>query len=497
MYDIAIIGSGLGGLECGYLLAKKGYKVCVIEKETQPGGCLQTFKRSGCLFDTGFHYVGGLGEGQILNKLFRYFDLLDLPWHPMDPDGYDEVWMGDRSYLFASGYDRFTETLAKDFPRQYDNLKLYSRFFRKVGQSISGFFDQQSNTSEAFRQSLFTLSAYDFLYNIIDDPLLCKVLSGTSLKMELHTRKLPLYTFTQINDTYIQSAWRLKGGGSQIATSLCQSIRNMGGEVITGMKVTALNEREGEIVSATLGNKEKVFASRFISNIHPARTLELLRDSRLVRPIYRKRIHSLENTFGMFTVNLRLKENHIPYLNRNQYIHKQDDNLWMDHAHAPGRRRAGVMVNYYVPDADNPYARQMDLLTPMYWEEIKEWESTRVGHRGEEYNRLKEEMAEYCVNRASEHIPGLKNAIDKIHTHTPLTYRDYTGTPNGSAFGIRKDYNQPMYTFLSPRTPVSNLLLTGQNLSVHGILGVSMTALHTCAQIIGRDSLVNEFKEFD
>ena len=31
-YDIIIIGSGLGGLECGEILSKEGFNVCVVEK---------------------------------------------------------------------------------------------------------------------------------------------------------------------------------------------------------------------------------------------------------------------------------------------------------------------------------------------------------------------------------------------------------------------------------------------------------------------------------
>ena len=29
-YDIIIIGSGLGGLECGTILSKEGYNVCAV-----------------------------------------------------------------------------------------------------------------------------------------------------------------------------------------------------------------------------------------------------------------------------------------------------------------------------------------------------------------------------------------------------------------------------------------------------------------------------------
>ena len=97
-YDVIIIGGGLGGLECGFILARHGLNVCVLEQHTQVGGCLQTFRRKGVTFDTGFHYVGGLGEGESLYPFFRYFGLLDLPWQRMD-DLFDEVIIGERPYL--------------------------------------------------------------------------------------------------------------------------------------------------------------------------------------------------------------------------------------------------------------------------------------------------------------------------------------------------------------------------------------------------------------
>jgi all-trans-retinol 13,14-reductase len=46
-YDVVIVGSGLGGLVSGYILSKNGYKVIIVEKNHQIGGCLQTFKRNG------------------------------------------------------------------------------------------------------------------------------------------------------------------------------------------------------------------------------------------------------------------------------------------------------------------------------------------------------------------------------------------------------------------------------------------------------------------
>ncbi|HCC53215.1 MAG TPA: NAD(P)/FAD-dependent oxidoreductase, partial [Porphyromonadaceae bacterium] len=359
-YDVVIIGSGLGGLQCGYILSKHGLNVCVLEKGAQPGGCMQTFRRGKHTFDTGFHYVGGLDEGQPLHRLFDYFGLMDLPWRRMDENGFDEVIIDNKSYLFANGYEHFTETLSRQFPHQHRHLKKYADFLRHVSDHIFGSFEKKE-VEDMYGTSLFAKSAYDYLTSTIDDPLLRDVLSGTSLKMELNPKTLPLYIFAQINSSFIQSAWRLQGGGSQIAGSLIKSIETNGGTVRMNAEVTRLIEANGRIVAAevngisggdgsfaaasfnstsgtivTDSRAERIEADYFIANTHPAAALSLITDSKLVRNIYRKRINNLENTFGMFTANIVLKENTIPYQNRNLYVYKTGD-VWQYADYHPDR----------------------------------------------------------------------------------------------------------------------------------------------------------------
>lgn len=484
-FDVVIIGSGLGGLECGYILSKNGYNVCILEKNTQLGGCLQTFKRGKTLFDTGFHFVGGLDEGQFLHKLFRYFDLLDLPWHRMDDDCFAEVILNNKSYAISSGFERFTETLGKEFPNQYKQTKNYADFLRQVGRNIENSFSVNQN------MSLFEQSAYTFLQNTIDDTTLRNVLSGSSLTMELCKEKLPLYTFAQINSSFIQSAWRLNGDGSLIAEKLAENVRQMGGTIITKAEVTQLIEKDGKISAVEYNNEEQIEGKYIISNVHPATTLSLIpEESRCVRKSYRKRIQNLENTYGMFTVHLQLKADAVPYLNRNIFIHKEND-LW-DCSYHPQEQTSSVLISYQVPEQGKMHTKNIDILSPMHWENVEKWSDTTLGKRGMDYETFKQQKAEEMISIASERIPELKGNIEKQFTSSPLTYRDYTGTWNGSAYGIRKDYNDTMFTLLSPNTPVSNLLLTGQNLNLHGILGVSMTSFFTCAKIVDMESLTKD-----
>ena len=497
-YDVVIIGSGLGGLQCGYILSKQGMNVCVLEKNAQPGGCLQSFCRGDHTFDTGFHYVGGLDAGQPLHRLFDYFGLMDLPWVRMDACGFDEVILHDKSYMFANGTERFVETLAGQFPRQKENLRKYAEFLQKVSDNLFNSFTKQGE-EDPYGTSLLAQSAYDYLVTTIDDPLLRQVLSATSLKMELNPRTLPLYIFAQINSSYIQSAWRLKGGGSQIADTLIKSITANGGTVRLKSEVTRLIEDGGKIVAAEVqgyggGNVERIEAGYFIAGIHPAVVFALITESKLIRKIFRKRINNLENTFGMFTVNIALKENVIPYQNRNIYVYKTGD-VWQYSEYQPDNFNTCAIVSFQLPDNNSIYTRNIDILTPMYWQEVEQWAD--AGCRNAGYQSYKNKKAEACIRLVSHHIPGLQDftnpldAIERLYTSTSLTYHKYTGTPHGSAYGIRKDCNQLSTTLLSPRTPEPNLFLTGQNLNLHGVLGVSMTSFFTCAEIIGMNKAVS------
>lgn len=482
--SVIIIGSGLGGLECGYILAKNGMDVTVLEQDSQIGGCLQTFVRGRALFDTGFHYVGGLDPEGSLYPLFRYFGLLDLPWVQLDRECFDEIVIGDESFPFANGHGLFAERLIERFPHEKDGIRKYTAFLKEVGDHIFDSFGPR-DMADFYSGSLFSRSAYGFLNETISDPLLRKVLSGASLKMELNAETLPLYVFAQINNSFIQSAWRLKGGGSMIADRLAKGISSMGGRVIADAKVVSMREREGKIAEVVVGGGDVLKADWVISSAHPAVTVALVEDTKCFRKVYRSRMSSLENTFGMFTANIRLKPGSLPYRNRNLYVHRGEADLWRPRPSVT----ESVLVNWAVPYDGSEDAISIDLLSPMYWDEVEKWANFPLRHRGEDYVEFKNIKTAECIELAGRQIPGLKNAVDRIYTSTPLSYHNYTLTVNGSAYGIRKDWHSPMTTVLTPRTPIPNLLLTGQSLNLHGILGVSMTSVFTCAAILGMDTI--------
>lgn len=486
-YDVIIIGSGLGGLACAHILSKAGKSVLVLEKGTQPGGCLQAYRRNGMSFDTGFHYVGGLDEGQSLYKPFKMLGLNRLSWQRLD-EAFDRIQIGEQEFSFMQGYDNFMEALQQHFPNERKALQQYACLLKRTEEEQRQLL--APDTSD-FSSPLFEKGAWQYLTDTFQHPLLINVLSATSLKMELRKESLPLFSFLHGNASFIESSWRLKGPGSLIADSLIQDIRNQGGEIVCRAAVEELIEKDRKLVSARCSDGRVFEGGYFISDVHPAVTCNWIKQSECMRSIYRKRIGALENTFGMLTISLVVKPRTIKYFNWNQYIYREPD-VWT--FHQGNRPVKGLLVSARPPEDGSEYLQQMDLLTPMTWDKLKSWTQTCIGHRGESYTEMKRQLADECMELAERFIPGLRNMVTQAYVSTPLTYRDYTGTPEGSAYGIRKDYHNPMMTLLSPRTPLPNLLLTGQNLMLHGIHGVTLTALFTCAEIVGKEYLWNQLK---
>ncbi len=477
-YDVLIIGSGFGALVSANLLSQLGQRVLVLEQGSQAGGCLQGYCRGDYTFDTGFHYVGGLDEGGGLRRVFDALQMDALPWQRLDSEGYDRISVGGREFRLHNGYDNFAKSLAMDFPHDREALLGYSRLLRETERHLYDCIDPQATDPDQALQPMAT-SAYGYLAEHFSDPLLVDVLAAASARLELRRESLPLFTLSHVVSGYVRSSWRLKGGGALLAQRLTERLRSLGGQLLTRSRVVGLHAEGGRLTEAECSNGERYRAKVFLSDIHPALTLKLV-DESLLPVYYRRRIARLANTWGALTVSLVLKPGQLGYFNYNRYVYPTA-NVW---------EHSGVMLSACVPDQGDSL-RQLDLITLTDNREWQPWSQTALGRRGDDYRMKKEQMADRCVAVAETVVPSLSRMIERRYVSTPQTWRSYTSTPQGSAYGIRKDYHSPLLTMVSTRTPIQNLLLTGQSLCVHGLQGVAVTALQSCAHIVGKEAVWN------
>lgn len=125
---VCVIGAGIGGLMAGALLAKKGYRVTVLEKATTVGGSAGWYVRKGRMFPTGATIAFGLEERGLLDTLFNELDLrlsFDMLHHPMD------VILQDRNIALYQDEAKWDEELLQAFPERRQDVR---RFWQKLEQ---------------------------------------------------------------------------------------------------------------------------------------------------------------------------------------------------------------------------------------------------------------------------------------------------------------------------------------------------------------------------
>ena len=498
-YDIVIIGSGMGGLICADILSREGYKVCVLEKNRQVGGSLQTYVRDKVIFDSGVHYLGGLGEGQNLYQVFKYLGIIDkLKLQKMDEDVFDKILIeGDEKvYVFAQGYENFIQHLLKDFPNEENALRQYCDKIKEVCSKFP-LYNLRTGGDINEKNAVLGIDTRTFIESITSDKKLQAVLVGNSMLYVLQSGKTPFYVHAMILNSYIESSWKCIDGGSDIGKFIVKNIREHGGVIHRNTEVKKIVVEEGEVTHVETADGSKVYAKHFISNMHPVRTLDMT-ESNLIKHAYKSRIKGLENSIGGFVLNIVFEKNAWPYLKNNFYYIK-DGREWDLTDYNGETWPLGYAVFCSASSKSEVYAESMTLLTYMKFDDVKQWAGTfntvsKEEDRGKDYEEFKKIRAEKLLDLVEVRFPGLRKAIKSYYTATPLSYRDYIGTDDGSMYGIAKDYSNPLKTFISPRTKIPNLYLTGQNLNLHGILGATMSGLVTSVAFLGNDDIIEKIR---
>ncbi len=172
-----IIGAGVGGLSLAALLALKGDKITVIEKNSSPGGRARVYREKGFTFDMGPSWY-------LMPDIFEnFFNELGTSVE----DNYQLVRL-DPSYRIF-----FEDGTINDISGKLDeNIELFNQLEPSGGEKLEEYLEKAANHYEIAKNELLYRD-YDYLLNLIDGKLL------------LSSLKLPL--FTNI-DNYISGIFR-------------------------------------------------------------------------------------------------------------------------------------------------------------------------------------------------------------------------------------------------------------------------------------------------
>ncbi len=494
MSKVVIIGSGLGGLSCGCILQKNGYDVTILEQGIQLGGCLQCFVRKGAKFETGMHFIGSAAPGQTMDRVFNFLDIKDkISLSALDEKAYNTVSLAGERFEFPVGRENFVEAMSSYFPHQSDNLRRYAGVIDRIASasSLNSLTSENRDMAANTEYQLRTIN--DVMDEIFTDEMLKNVLVGDLSLYSAEYGKTPFSQHAFIMDFYNQSAFRIAGGSDSIAFALIRNIEQAGGKVLAKKKVVKIHCDDTKATGVETADEQFYPADYVISTVHPNRMLEML-DTRMIRPAFRTRINSIPQTAGGFGVYVKFKEGTMPYMNTN-YFGYAGKSPWGCENYTSLDWPKGFLYMHMCHEDKAQWAKSGVVLSYMNMEDVVRWKGTRVGRRGEEYEEFKKLHAELLIQEVEKHCPGFASSIECYYTSTPLTYLDYTGTEDGSMYGVAKDVNLGPAGRVPYRIKIPNLLLAGQNVNSHGMLGVIVGTIVTCSELVSAEKIYKQIDE--
>lgn len=493
-----IIGGGIGGLFTGAFLSKNGVNVTVLEKNSIIEGGLQCFTRKGKTFETGMHVAGGFGPDGNLNKICHYLGISDrLRLQEVPSECSDEIYYRSSNDLFkiASGRQKFTERLIQYFPHEANGIKAYVDELFRLTEEVPLFSLHEDSPLLGNKHSEnFLISADSLINKFVQDKKLREILAYLNPLYGGVKGHTPAYIHAILNVLYINGATRFIGGGQQLADALCEVISANGGVVKANSPVVKIEIANKSVQYVQIENGEKYTADNYVSAIHPSIMVKIASQGAF-RKSFVHRLNGIPNSTSAFSVYIDLKPNSFNYIDHTCYYMEDFGLMWGQEKVANEPIPRSFM--YMTPPCENQsqYADRLLIHCLMSFDMVREWENTVSGKRGSSYEEWKTFMSNKLIDKLSNLYPNLRECIANVYSASPLTIRDFYNTKDGAIFGFRKDCENLIISRLPVYTKISNLFLTGQNVILHGICGVPLTAINTAEAILGKNLIINAIQQ--
>ncbi|MHB9099085.1 MAG: phytoene desaturase family protein, partial [Syntrophales bacterium] len=382
------------------------------------------------------------------------------------------------TFELPEGLDAFAASLRQAFPDE--------------GQPIARIVENLRATLDAQNSFAFFSPAPPFLDSKLYAPLdaylagmncsagLRSVLGVAARWMGMSESECPVFYHHFALASYLLSSWRLRGTGAELAEAFVSRFEELGGTLICGDAVTAIlpSGTGAAIGGVRLASGRVLDGSRIVAAIHPKRVIGMLPEG-AVKPRHARLVGQLAETEGLFALSAAVDAAAHPAL---------PHNLFRLHADREGTVEDGVF--YQLRDGREGKNLLVIITRSPYSEWIR-WEDTTTGSRGAAYAEAKAGRAGRLL-RDAEEIFGPLTGAKILDAYTPLSLRDWAGSPNGSPYGIMRSMRQlPAVAALSRLAP-AGLSFAGQNALSPGILGTLLGSLQVARQVLGPARFASE-----
>lgn len=487
--EAVVVGGGVAGLASALLLAHHGCRVTLVEQAPRVAPVLRGFSRWGVAFDTGFHYAGGLGEGQSLDLLLRGLGLRRyLRPRPLDPEGFDRYECAADGFAFAMpcGYERARERLVEAFPAEAAAVDAYLGEVRETCRHLPYVSLEASLGMEALEDRRW-LTLEEFLERHRASPRLRAVLSFHCFLHGAAPDEVPFVTHASVVGPYFESAHGFVGGGRSVAEAFERELAAQGVRVLCGRAARhVLLSASGCVEGVELDDGERLAAGVCIAAIHPRAALPLV-PAGAFRPAFTRRVEDLEETPSAYLLFGAAQGGLGDLAGSNRYYFPRPASRgWVAAGTEPLAERPLYVTAAWRESGGGESVAGLVAMCPALPAETAAWEGSTAGRRPADYLAFKAEAQEKVRGVLERCWPEAAGRVTGWGLATPLSLRHWAGSPFGSLYGVKHKVGQHNP---GAATRVEGFLLAGQATAAPGLMGAVVSAYLACGSILGHDRL--------
>ncbi|MFE3059453.1 phytoene desaturase family protein [Nocardia sp. NPDC059239] len=458
MSDVIVIGSGLGGLSAGALLARAGLRVVVVERNDAPGGYAQPFRRGPNLFDPAIHFTMDAGPGGFIPAMLAHLDVADRVEFLQLPQTYQARFPG-LVIDAPPGREPFLDLHRQLFPAQAAGLgrlfELRRNMFTQLAalpqQVGAGGLEEAMNAAPlVFQYRMATLT--DVLGEFIDDPRCAAALGCIWPYIGSPPSRMSFPLFNQMLETLHHGTYYPRGGFGTLVDALSAAVVANGGEVRLGAEVERILVEDGRAAGVVVGGGEVLRARVVVSNADARQTFGELVGWESLPPALHRRLDRYQLAPSAFALYGRLRADPSELgLSHEGFVFGSwdPDLIWAD---VQAARPGGIWVT--VPTMVDPELAteggHLAIVTSL----------VRTGADGS-WREIRDSHGQRLLEAVENGVPGFRDAFETIEIATPDTLFRYGRNAGGAAYGWENTPAQTASKRLPHRTPLPGLYLSG------------------------------------
>ncbi|MGA7324426.1 MAG: NAD(P)/FAD-dependent oxidoreductase [Rhodomicrobium sp.] len=496
-FDAVVIGCGLGGLTAGALLARAGYSVCLLERNTSLGGAASCYRIGTLTIEAALQETSDPRDPRdpkhaILKKL----ELLDrLTWLTVGDIYTVKGGPIGEEFTLPNGLEKAKQALHERFPaaklpaeRILERMRQLSERLPNVGASDNhelakrpmAYSGASASVAADWQASLEDVFAREFGEN---EAVKCAIAANLTYYCADPKRLWWTHYASTQGGLLGSGPVFLQGGSRQLSIKLGGIIKRSGGSVLLGTAAAAIETGSSGEVNAVLtaarGEKpsQRIEASLVLANCSPYAAASMLSEQQRER--LTAAFASFSPSISVFTAHFGLRANPARFGLRaySTIILPSWMTALRDYSNAASLLRdmpAGkipplTVTNYGAIEANIDDGGPL-LVTVLGADDISNW---RGLSKGDEAAR-RAAWLDAILAEMERHYPGFAGAVSEKVSMNAAAVERYLATPGGAIYGFEP--LPPIGAFpaglpYSPKTLISGLYLSSAFAGTGGFSG--------------------------